>query len=115
MMVLTSTGDYLDSTEICKYFNSLINRFFKILPMRENNEQSLQRYMFSLQRELIGCQKFFPDLEACDPFISLLSNLQYLIDDPNGPVPEVKSAVFRSINICTRLCERFADEEVLSK
>lgn len=115
MKVLTSTGDYIDSTEVCKYFNSLINRFFKILPMRENNEKSLQRYMHGLQQELVGCQGFFPALETCEPFISLLSNLQYLIDTPDCPVSKVKCTVFRSINICTRICGHFSDEEVLSK
>lgn len=115
MMVQTSTGDHVDSTEICRYFNSLINRFFKILPMRENNEKSLQRYMHGLQRELLGCQRLFPALESCNPFISLLSNLQYLIDTPECSVSDVKCAVFRSINICTRICGHFSDEEVLSK
>lgn len=115
MMVQTSTGDYISSTTICRYFNSLVNRFFKILPMRENNEKSLPRYMHSLQRELMGCQHLFPALETCDPFISLLSNLQYLVDAPECSIDEVKRTVFRSINICTRICEHFSDEEVLSE
>ncbi len=57
-MIDTSTGVQIDSVYLQNYFESLVNKFFKILPMREENEKSLNEYLKSFQRELIGCGEF---------------------------------------------------------
>jgi hypothetical protein len=44
----TVAGEPINSELLSNYFASLVNAFFKILPMRENGEVSLPTYMHSL-------------------------------------------------------------------
>jgi predicted transcriptional regulator len=58
-VVHTSVGEPLTGELLRNYFRNLVNQFFKILPMRENGEDSLCVYMTSLQAELIGCKSLY--------------------------------------------------------
>lgn len=89
-----------------KYFKSLINCFFKILPIWESGEKTLPTYIYSLQTELLGCKEFICELGNDPSFLTLLSILQYLHDTPDCPIPEVKRLVFRSIAICNKMSEQ---------
>lgn len=100
------------------YMKYLVGRFFKILPIRESESDSLAVYMTSLQAELIGYKNL--NVVAVDnpSFISLICILQYLIDNPDEPVSAVKREVFRAISICNKLVEKYSDEsasEVISE
>lgn len=90
------------------YFKFLVNSFFKILPIRESGEGSLIVYMQSLQAELLGCKELIQELGNDAGFMTLLSILQYLIDTPECPVPEVKREVFKAISICNKIKARYA-------
>ena len=89
------------------YISTLINQFFKILPIKESGETSLAEYMKSLQAELIGCKEVIDICEADSIFISLISILQYLIDS-DCDVPTVKREVFKAISLCKKLRSRYA-------
>ena len=102
----------LDRTLIHNYFKQLINHFFKILPMRENEDKTLPLYIRSLQMELMGCDGLIPSLKSNPMFLTLLSILQYILDDPNCSVKEVRREVFRAISICNRLKAEYAEKEV---
>lgn len=115
MNIDTSARQPVDSKIIQNYLKSLINRFFKILPMRENGEASLEVYMRSLQCELLGCQSLMPIFGENDSYISLLSILQFLSDTPDCPIAEVKREVFRAISICNKLRASLIEEEVKTK
>ena len=56
MSVETSLGVNIDSESLNNYLRNLVNRFFKILPIREQDDGSLSTYMRSLQMELLGCK-----------------------------------------------------------
>lgn len=103
MMIDTSADIPISSELLQNYFKSLVNRFFKILPIREAEDASLPVYMQSLQKELLGCKTFIPTL--CDDavYLSLLGILQYLIDNPQCTVREVKREVFNAISLCNKL------------
>lgn len=94
------------------YFDTLINMFFKILPLWEDREESLPVYMESLQIEMLG----FKNLMSCicddSQYLSLLSVLQFFIDNPETDVHTVKREVFRSISICNRLKKKYGKTEV---
>ena len=90
------------------FFKDLVNQFFKILPMRENKEASLPVYMQSLRAELLGCRGLVEALNNDASFMMLLSILQYLIDNPECPVWEVKREVFKSISICNKIKAQYA-------
>lgn len=99
----------IDNRFLQGYFRSLVNRFFKILPMRESDEETLTVYIQSLQTEMIGSKELF-DLIDYDPsFVTLLSILQYMIDNPCCTVPETRREVFRAINICNKLSEKYSE------
>lgn len=89
-----------------KYFSSLVNKFFKILPLKETNDSGLIIYMKGLQRELTGCFSLLPTSD-CDPSVmDLLGILQYHIEHDKCDVKEVRRDVFRAISICNKLRDR---------
>ena len=110
MMIDTSAGTPVSSTLLYNYFKTLVNHFFKILPIRETEDASLPTYMRSLQVELLGCRDFLPALSTDSAYLTLLGILQFLIDNPDCTVREVKREVFRAINICNKLKAVYAEE-----
>lgn len=107
MSIETKTGQTVDSQFLFNYFNNLVNQFFKILPMREDNEESLQTYIEVLQKELIGCSGVFKSLGNDQSFISLISILQYMIDHPDCQVITTRREVFKAISICNKFKAKF--------
>lgn len=103
MSVETSVGVDMDTELLSNYLKNLVNRFFKILPIREADDGSLPTYMRSLQMELLGCKNLVTDLGNDASFITLLSILQYLIDNPESSVASVRREVFHAISICNKL------------
>lgn len=102
-MIDTVTGTPVSSELLYNYFKNLVNQFFKILPIRESGESSLTTYMQSLRAELLGCQELIGELHKDPLYLSLLAILQYLIDNPECSVLEVKREVFKAISICNKL------------
>lgn len=112
MTIQTIAGVPMDAAMLSGYLRSLVNRFFKILPIREDGESSLDTYMRSLQAELLGCKELILVLNEDPLFVSLLNILQYLIDNPECSVAVVKREVFRAISICNKLKAKYAVEMV---
>ena len=110
MMVETTAGMPIDVEVLHNYFRNLVNHFFKILPIREQNEESLTTYMQSLQAELLGCKGLVSAIQNDASYLTLLSILQYLIDNPECTVREVKREVFRAISICNKLKAQYASK-----
>lgn len=110
MMVETTAGMPIDAEVLHNYFRNLVNHFFKILPIREQNEESLTTYMQSLQAELLGCRGLVSAIQNDASYLTLLSILQYLIDNPECTVREVKREVFRAISICNKLKAQYASK-----
>lgn len=96
-----------------KYLKALIGQFYKILPIKESGEPSLNKYMQSLQREMLGCQNLIIALNNDELFLSLLAVLQYLIEN-DCDTSTVKCEVFKAINICKKLQKKYSIEEVRS-
>lgn len=110
MMVETTAGMPIEAEVLHNYFRNLVNHFFKILPIREQNEESLTTYMQSLQAELLGCKGLVSAIQNDASYLTLLSILQYLIDNPECTVREVKCEVFRAISICNKLKAQYASK-----
>lgn len=109
MIIETIAGKPTDAKLLYNYFKTLVNQFFKILPIRENEEASLPTYMRSLQVELLGCKEFIPLLCEDAAYLTLLGILQYLIDNPQCTVREVRREVFRAISVCNKLKAQYAE------
>lgn len=108
--MITKYNYEIPNYSVNEYLLFLINQFFKILPMKENNEQSLRKYIHSLQRELIGCKEIFPEFSNSESFISLISILEYMINN-NPDTSTVKSDVFKAISICKRISKNIKEKE----
>lgn len=91
------------------YFSTLVNSFFKILPIREDQEGSLVIYMQSLQRELLGCKELISAIQEDAQFLSLISILQYLINNSGCDFADMRREVFKAISICKKLQAKYAE------
>lgn len=112
MNVSTVLGIPVESNLLRNYFRNLVNQFFKILPMRENDEDSVVTYMQSLQIELLGCRDLIPEIGDNSLYLTLLSILQYLIENPDCTISVVKREIFRAISICNKLKSVYSNMEV---
>ena len=112
MTVNTTQGVPINAEVLHNYFRRLVNHFFLFFPMRENNEESLTTYMHSLQVELLGCKGLITAIHDDSNYLTILAILQYLIDNPDCSVSEVKREVFRAISICNKLQSKFLSEGV---
>ena len=68
MMIQTTVGVPMDAAMLNNYFRTLVNLFFKILPIKESGESSLEVYMRSLQAELLGCKELIEAIHD-DPLL----------------------------------------------
>lgn len=96
---------------IHNYTTQLINRFFKILPMFENDETSRNVYMKSLQSEMLGFNDLIINTQGDATPVVLSGILQYLISNPATPIRDVKREVFRAISIIERFDKTYAGTE----
>lgn len=110
MTVNTTAGLPIDGKLLHNYFRTLVNHFFKIIPIRENEEESLGTYIHSLQLELFGCIDLIPELQTNSFYLSLLSILQYLGGNPECDIRIVRREVFRAISICNKLKAIYSEE-----
>lgn len=97
--------EYKDLT-LCNYFQYLVNHFFKILPMAESGEQSLPKYMESLQFEISGFKKLYAETQCSASIVTLISILQEL-RERDCDVAVVRREVFHAISICNQLRELY--------
>ena len=54
MSAKASIGGELNAELLKNYFHTLVNQVYKILPMREKETESLGKYIWRLEAELIG-------------------------------------------------------------
>jgi len=101
-------AESISSTGMYQYIHSLVGRFYKILPLCESRSDTLDKYMKSLLREMIGCECLSDSLKNDDRFVSLLAILQSLISD-HSDIGVVKTDVFRAINILTQLERKYLE------
>lgn len=71
----------LPKETFCKYFDFLIDKTYKILPMKEENSSTLHTYLESYQRELIGNKDLVYLLVDEPQFITVLNSIQFLISE----------------------------------
>ena len=96
----------LPKDNFCRYFDFLINRTFKILPLKEENSETLIAYLESFQRELIGSKDLFSSLINEPKFISVLSSIQFLIDEEYSQAV-CKKEVFKCIHILEEIRNKY--------
>ena len=92
---------------IGNYFEALIAKIFKILPMWETGEETLPQYLDSLCLELQGSTKMFASIQYDPAFATVIAVMLALRDKPDTALKTVRREVFHSIAICKQLCEKY--------
>ena len=88
------------------YLKYLINKMFKVLPMKEHEVKSLNEYLRSLQIELIGSTELISVLKNDPQFLSLMNTIQFFIDN-NYDNKTCKREVFKCIHILENLQKKY--------
>lgn len=99
----------LSKKSLQRYCKFLINKVYKILPMKEEKCDTLKQYLESLQVELIGNSQLLEFLVDEPQFISLLNIIQYLISD-NYDNKVCKREVFKAINLIEEVNKKYFKE-----
>lgn len=89
----------LDSKQIDGYLSKLIGRVFKIIPMSEEECETLDSYVDSLVREILGNSKIF----LGDELFSICGTLKGLNFDSHK---QLKSDIFKAIALIDKTKER---------
>jgi hypothetical protein len=95
------------------YLESLVDRTFKILPLHEENNDGVYKYIQSLAHELYGLQEVIQGLDVDTDFITLLATFEALSDDVLlfEESELIKREVFKAINIVKRMHEKVTTTE----
>ena len=96
----------LPKENFCRYFNFLINKTYKILPLKEEKSDTLKSYLESYQRELIGNMDLVPILVDEPKFITVLNTIQFLISEEYSD-KVCKREVFKCIRILEEINEKY--------
>lgn len=99
----------LPKENFCRYFEFLINKTYKILPLKEEKSDTLKSYLESYQRELIGNMDLVPMLVKEPKFITVLNTIQYLISEEYSD-KVCKREVFKCIRILEEINEKYFKE-----
>lgn len=108
MNIQYGTVEYFEAS-LPEYFQYLVDHFFKILPMKEQGEDTVYAYMDSLQFELLGFSELFTDAKYSANVVTLLSILQRLIDKKDCKISVVRREVFHAISICNKLIQAYSE------
>ncbi len=92
-----------------RYFKFLVNKVYKILPMKEEKCDTLKQYLESLQVELIGNSELLSFLTDEPQFISLLNIIQYLITCEYDN-KACKREVFKAIKLIESINSKYFKE-----
>ena len=109
--MITTNGHDIPSEMVNNYLNGLVNQFFKILPIKESGEPSLNEFMKSLQVELLGFKGLMVEIGNDSMYLTLLSILQYLIEN-ECETAVVKREVFKAISVCKKLQNKYCETGV---
>lgn len=90
----------------CNYFKFLINKTYKILPLKEEGSETLNSYLESFLRELIGNRELVTILIDEPRFITVLNTIQYLISEDYS-IKTCKSEVFKCIHILEEISTQY--------
>jgi len=88
------------------YLKYLVNKLFKVLPMKEHEVKSLNSYLRSLQIELIGSTELIGTLKNDPQFLSLINTIQFFIDNEFDN-QTCKREVFKCIHILEDLQKKY--------
>jgi hypothetical protein len=97
-----------DSTLLYNYLEISKNRVFKILPLFEENNEGLSRYVESLLFELYGLQNVISGVKESYNYLSLLCGLESIsteISTKEKNLKFIRSEIFKLIGLIKKIQE----------
>ena len=91
------------------YLQNLIDKVFKILPMKEEQCDTLPSYLRSLESELVGCYKLWDELADEPQFLALINVVNYLAVEEYD-VAVCKREVFKAIHLVESVKKNIREE-----
>lgn len=91
------------------YLQNLIDKVFKILPMKEEQCSTLPSYLRSLESELVGCYKLWDELADEPQFLALINVVNYLAVEEYD-VAICKREVFKAIHLVESVKKNIREE-----
>lgn len=96
---------FFNNNLIIKDLQRLVNQTWKLIPMREHNED-WRKQLYSVIIEVRGLHRIFGD--QLD-FLILLSTLEGLNDEQESPFMEYRAAVFSATSIISEMARQLND------
>ena len=96
-------GNELDKQVSYNYYDHLVNKFYKILCMREDKCDTLDTYIESLTIELSGNKSFQKNIDYDGELLTLISILLYFLENINEDEKIFKREFFKCISIIKKL------------
>lgn len=84
------------------YLHNLINKVYKILPMKEEQCDTLTSYLLSLKNELIGCYELWDILCDNSQFLTVINIIDYLSKEEYD-ISTCKREVFKAIHLIEKV------------
>ena len=80
------------------YLSALINKVYKILPMKEEQSETLHCYLTGLRHELVGCYQLHFELVDEPRFLAVVNIVKYL-ESNDYDTATCTREVFKAINL----------------
>ena len=80
------------------YLKALIDKVYKVLPMKEENSETLHCYLTGLTHELIGAYRLYFELVDEPRFLNVVSIVKYL-ESNDFDTATCKREVFKAIRL----------------
>lgn len=100
----------LDERAFQNYFQYMIGKIYKILPMKEEGCKTLTTYLESLKVEMIGSYGLYRQLIEEPQFMSALNIIEYLIDN-ECDIATCKREVFKAIRHIENINKKYFVKE----
>lgn len=108
LIVLITNRD--DKQALITFLRSLIeSQLFKILPMKEDNNEHLKEHLDSMNIEMIGAGCRFKDLNSFPEYIRICNTINFFINNEFS-VKQCKREVFKMIELTKHIYLYIAGE-----
>lgn len=101
-----------DNPIIFSYLETLKNRLFKIIPLFEENNEGIYKYIDSLLFELYGMIYVVEGFEDNSMFLSLIATLESLLDESlvaEYNIPLIRREVFKCLSIIKKIQQKVGE------
>lgn len=85
------------------YFERMVGRIYKILPLKESEEDTVGQYIDSLLVEMTGLD-ILEQLNTQAYYTSIVSIVAYLNENVDAcDIAKIRREIFKAINLCKKL------------